>query len=132
MPVPALSLAQRLAWRGGVVFLLPVVVLVVALRRARIESGSLRHWSRGRWRLVAGVIAFLVLAQLLSLGSNFARLDLTGDRRNTPSAALREALAAQAGELEADFVRALAADAEGRRVLVGTSRGRVFELGLAE
>jgi len=102
---PTLSLTARVAWRGLVVFLLPLVLLAVTLtQRGRSSSRRIPV----RWML-AGAAGWVVLVAVVFVfrdGGAWAlpRLDLTHAKTNTPSAVTRERLAPYRDGLTAELV----------------------------
>ncbi|MSR82717.1 MAG: hypothetical protein EXS58_07290 [Candidatus Latescibacteria bacterium] len=84
-PLPPLSDAARLFWRGWAVFAMPLVLLVLGLRRYR---GSGRRWSLPALEtalrpglVLAGIIALPWLGRSMSP----VQLDLTEEKLNTPA-----------------------------------------------
>ncbi len=84
-PLPPLGNAARLFWRGWAVFALPLILIVLGLRRYR---GSGRRWSPPALETVlrpglalAGLIALPWLGRSMSP----VQLDLTEEKLNTPA-----------------------------------------------
>ena len=103
--LPALSLPARVAWRAIAVFLLPLVLMVFALR--------LRSWVSVRGRsirwvflIVGGYVILVVCVLLLRRGANWAlpNLDLTAERTNTPSPLTQELLSSYREELSVELL----------------------------
>jgi hypothetical protein len=100
---PAPSLATRVAWRGLVVFLLPVVALTLT----QLGRSSSRR-SPARWMLAGagGWIVLIAVAFVFRDGGAWAlpRLDLTHGKTNTPSMATHERLAPYRDGLTAELL----------------------------
>jgi hypothetical protein len=101
--IPSMGTSARLFWRCFAVFLVPLLLLAVGLRR---YGGA---WPFRRWpvdplaRLGAGLLLLLVGAYLWrSPGSLY--LDLSADRLNTPTPLTLRLLEEQTTSVEADLV----------------------------
>ena len=110
-PLPAVSTAARILWRGIILFLVPLFLLGIGLRRLlkRVRSGAGREralgkgsWGRGRITLAAGSLAIGLSSGLLALVSD-AELDLTKNGTNSLADETFGHLRAQAG-LQAELI----------------------------
>ena len=109
-PLPAVSTAARILWRGVILFLVPLFLLGIGLRRlletARSGAGRERtlrgSWGRRRIVLAAGVLAIGLCSGLLALVSD-VDLDLTKNRTNSLADETIEHLRARSG-LQAELI----------------------------
>ena len=99
-PVPPLAGTARLAWRAFCIGLVPLLLVVLALRsgifREALASGAGRVARRPLARFAAALVLVLVVAQAAS--AIRLRADLTADGRNALAPETR-AIAHRAGEL---------------------------------
>jgi hypothetical protein len=101
-PLPQLSLAARIAWRGITVFFVPVLLVLLALR---VSGGSRRVFPAAS--LARGAVPLLLCGGLVFLlgafrGWSWPYGDLTEEKANTPSPLTRKLLDAR-GELAAEL-----------------------------
>ena len=112
-PVPALSTASRIAWRGLVIFLIPTAFLGFGLRRLvpivrsrdSGERSAQGDWGRRKAVLTAGALA-IVLTTSSGLPGVLSRadLDLTRGRTNSLAEDTVEVLRQEPAGLRAELV----------------------------